>query len=386
MSEAERGEPVRSEARDFYSVLGADPSASRAELRSAFRSAVLRYHPDVSAGDGLATRRTTVLNRAWHVLRDPAKRALYDSDLHAGRAEIGEWPLSAGEEPSPPPLRPRGGPLRGEPPPPSPWHQPRWRNVHGFRVPTEIWLAGPAVQRRYIDDHYLAGEDWREHRELYWLRYAAARYREQRRVDDWLGAVERLVELDPSFDTLARAGLRAAYVEAAQYLRGAAFLHRVGARYAAGSPQRAWIDREMRAVLAPFREVAVQRGGSQERAEHAELLLNFLEALELEPSFADYRATIRAHRLARNRGRALELLERLVAHGVEEPVHWFGLIQLLTELGQLDRASALLASIARGDRPEALDQSRLPGANPSRRIAAARERLARARRRVPISA
>ena len=50
---------------------------------------------------------------------------------------------------------------------------------------------------------------------------------------------------------------------------------------------------------------------------------------------------------------------------------------------QLDRASELLASIARGDHPDALDPRRVHG--PWRRISAARERLARARRRTPPS-
>jgi hypothetical protein len=56
-------------------------------------------------------------------------------------------------------------------------------------------------------------------------------------------------------------------------------------------------------------------------------------------------------------------------------------VQLLTEGGQLDRASALLAEIARGDHPEALNRRRLR-ADPARRIAAASARLARARARV----
>ena len=53
---------------------------------------------------------------------------------------------------------------------------------------------------------------------------------------------------------------------------------------------------------------------------------------------------------------------------------------VLTEAGQLDRASEMLAEIARGDHPEALDPRRVRA--PLRRIATARERLARARRRV----
>jgi len=123
----------------------------------------------------------------------------------------------------------------------------------------------------------------------------------------------------------------------------------------------------------------VRRGPAAARAENAELLLNFLESLELEPSFTDYRAAIVAHRRAKHHGRAAELVERVMAAPIPEPGRWFSLVQLLTESGQLDRASALLAEIARGDHPEALDPRRVTA--PLRRITAARARLARARRR-----
>jgi hypothetical protein len=69
-----------------------------------------------------------------------------------------------------------------------------------------------------------------------------------------------------------------------------------------------------------------------------------------------------------------------VAAPVTEPGRWFSLVQLLTEAGQLDRASELLAQIARGEHPSALDPRRVTA--PLRRIGAARTRLARARRRV----
>jgi hypothetical protein len=68
-----------------------------------------------------------------------------------------------------------------------------------------------------------------------------------------------------------------------------------------------------------------------------------------------------------------------MAAPVTEPGRWFSLVQLLTEAGQLDRASALLAAIARGEHPDALNPRRVAG--PWRRIAVARERLARARRK-----
>ncbi len=153
----------------------------------------------------------------------------------------------------------------------------------------------------------------------------------------------------------------------------------IAERHAAGTPQRTWADRELRVLLGEYREQHVRRGPVAQRAENAELLLNFLESLGVEPTFTDFRAAIVAHRRAGHAGRAAELVDRAISAPVTDAGRWFSLVQLLTEAGQLDRASALLAEIARGDHPEALDARRVHG--PWRRIATARERLARARRR-----
>lgn len=373
--------PVRtanSEERDYYEVLGAEPSASSDQLRSAFREAVLRHHPDRAPSSEIATRRTSILNRAWAELRDPVRRLHYDHALESGRADTLAWPLDEGEATRSSRRRTQ---RRIEPGEPSPWHQPQWRSVAGFRVPAEIFMAGPVVQERWIVDHHIAGQDWRDHTERYWLRFAARHYAERGRIDDWLGVLERMIEQDPPLAEIVDAGLREAYITAGEELRGAMVVAGMAERYAPGTPQRRWAERELRVLLGEYRDQHVRRGPAGLRAENAELLLNFLESLGLEPSFTDYRAAIVAHRRARHAGRAAELVERVMAAPVSEAGRWFSLVQLLTEAGQLDRASVLLAEIARGDHPEALDTRRVHG--PWRRISAARERLARARRRVP---
>jgi DnaJ-like protein len=367
---------ARTEERDYYEVLGAGPSATAAELRASFRDAVLRHHPDRATASQLATRRTAVLNRAWRELRDPLRRLHYDRDLERGTAATLEWPLEADEVAT----GTRRRRVTRAAQPTSRWHQPQWRNVAGFRVPADVFMAGPSVQDAWIVANHISGEDWRAHTERYWLRYAAGYYRDRGRIDDWIGTLERLVELDDSFDTLVRADLRAAYVSTGMVLRGIGFLRPVAERYPASSSQRRWVDRELRALLAEFRDQRVRRGTVEDRAEAAELLLNYLEALEMEPGIPDVRAAIVALRRAGHQGRAAELVERVVSQPVTEPARWFSIVQLLTEAGQLDRASALLASLARGDHPEALDRRRI-GGDPVRRIGAARRRLARARER-----
>ena len=368
---------LRTEVRDYYEVLGAVPSASAAELRAAFREAVLRHHPDRAASSEVATRRTSILNRAWAELRDPVRRIHYDHALEMGREATLDWPLDEGEPTRPSRRRPSRRVLPGEP---SRWHQPQWRSVAGFRVPAEVFMAGPVAQERWIVEPHIAGEDWREHTERYWLRFAARHYAEHGRIADWLGALERMLEQDPPLGEIVDVGLREAYIAAGEELRGAMMVADIGSRHAPGSPQRRWADREERVLLGEYRDQHVRRGPAAQRAENAELLLNFLESLDVEPSFTDYRAAIVAHRRAGHAGRAAELVERVMAAPVPEPGRWFSLVQLLTESGQLDRASTLLAEIARGEHPEALDPRRVHA--PLRRIVTARERLARARRRV----
>lgn len=365
---------ARTETRDYYEVLGAEPSASAAQLRTAFREAVLRHHPDRAPSSEIATRRTSVLNRAWAELRDPVRRLHYDHALEGGRADTLQWPLDDGE----PARTRRHRRHRIEPGEPSPWHQPQWRSVAGFRIPAEVFLAGPAAQDRWIVEHHIDGQDWRTHGERYWLRYAAQHYAERGRYDDWLGVLERIVELKAPWAEIVDLDLRTAFLSAGEELRGAMVIASIGERHARDTPQRRWAERELRVLLGEYRDAHVRRGPADRRAENAELLLNFLESLEIEPSFTDYRSAIVAHRRAGNQERAAELVERVMSAPIPEPGRWFSLVQLLTEAGQLDRASLLLAAIARGEHPQALDPRRVTG--PWRRISAARERLARARR------
>lgn len=364
---------------DFYAVLDADPSATTDELRVAFRRAVLRHHPDRSGAEiPLATRRTSLLNRAWSELRDPLRRRAYDGALERGVASTVAWPLAVGEPGHAAPYRPRRARRAKVSAEPSPWHQPAWRSVAGFRVPAAVFLDGPDAQRRWIVEHYIDGQDWQDHRERYWLRFAAAYYHERGRLEDWVGAQERLVEVDPTFETLARSGLREAYEASDRHLAGAAFLAEAGARWPPEAAARIWVHRELRALLGDFRERHVRRGTPAERAANADLLLDYLAGLAMEPTPPDLRAAYLAQRRAGRHDAADELLHRLLALPVSDGDGWYSRVQLLTDAGQLERASTLLAEVARGEHPDALDPARVRG-HPSLRLARARARLERAR-------
>ncbi|MFO7321201.1 MAG: molecular chaperone DnaJ [Chloroflexota bacterium] len=70
-------------ARDYYEVLGVSRSASKAEIKSAFRRLAREYHPDVSQHPD-AEARFKEINEAYEVLSDDEKRARYDRFGHAG--------------------------------------------------------------------------------------------------------------------------------------------------------------------------------------------------------------------------------------------------------------------------------------------------------------
>jgi curved DNA-binding protein CbpA len=62
---------------DAYKTLQVDPEADQEVIQAAFRRLAQKWHPDV-AGGAEAAARMTAINRAWEVLRDPGRRAMYD--------------------------------------------------------------------------------------------------------------------------------------------------------------------------------------------------------------------------------------------------------------------------------------------------------------------
>lgn len=70
--------------RDYYEVLGVDRNATQEELKSAYRKAALRYHPDRNPGDKQAEEKFKEAAEAYSVLSDPQKRAIYDRYGHEG--------------------------------------------------------------------------------------------------------------------------------------------------------------------------------------------------------------------------------------------------------------------------------------------------------------
>ena len=63
--------------RDHYAILGIAPSASKEEIKKAYRLLALQYHPDKTGGDPYAAVQFEAIKEAYEVLTNPRKKELY---------------------------------------------------------------------------------------------------------------------------------------------------------------------------------------------------------------------------------------------------------------------------------------------------------------------
>lgn len=80
--------------KDYYKIMGLQPSASTDEIKRAYRTLARKYHPDVSK-ESNAEERFKEVGEAYEVLKDPEKRKAYDQLKQGG--------FRGGQEFTPPP-------------------------------------------------------------------------------------------------------------------------------------------------------------------------------------------------------------------------------------------------------------------------------------------
>lgn len=75
-------------AEDFYSILGVSKSASKEEIKKAYRRLARKHHPDINPGKKDSEQKFKEISRAYDALGNDEKRKLYD--------EFGEEGLQSG--------------------------------------------------------------------------------------------------------------------------------------------------------------------------------------------------------------------------------------------------------------------------------------------------
>jgi len=124
---------------DYYAVLGVPATASRDEIRAAYRRLARQHHPDTnppSEDDIVANEQMRQLNAAYAVLNDPWQRAAYDRDRWA-QAPPRQPPSWQPEADGPSPAETGFGPQSGG----GRWRPPRSRQVV-YEQTMPGWLEG----------------------------------------------------------------------------------------------------------------------------------------------------------------------------------------------------------------------------------------------------
>eukprot|EP00667_Euglena_gracilis_P000537 EG_transcript_537 len=120
------------EDEDLYEVLGVDPTATTGEIRKQFKRLAVQHHPDKNPGDAAALFKFQQILRAYEILQDEERRAIYDA-YGVTRPNVKivfkpQSPGSAAKAKGRPPPKPRAkranrsaaGPAAAAPAPPPP--------------------------------------------------------------------------------------------------------------------------------------------------------------------------------------------------------------------------------------------------------------------------
>ena len=66
------------EYKDYYQTLGIPKTASKDEIRKAYKKLARKYHPDVNPGNHEAEEKFKAISEAYEVLGNDEKRKKYD--------------------------------------------------------------------------------------------------------------------------------------------------------------------------------------------------------------------------------------------------------------------------------------------------------------------
>ncbi len=81
--------------KDYYGILGIPKTATKEEVKRAFRKLARKYHPDVNPNDPTALEKFKEINEAYMLLEDDKKREMYDK-FGVVDGEPGTYPGTGG--------------------------------------------------------------------------------------------------------------------------------------------------------------------------------------------------------------------------------------------------------------------------------------------------
>ena len=69
------------EVRNYYEMLGVNKNASSNEIKKAYRTLAIKYHPDRNLGNKAAEEKFKDINEAYEILSDQTRRVQYDQSI-----------------------------------------------------------------------------------------------------------------------------------------------------------------------------------------------------------------------------------------------------------------------------------------------------------------
>lgn len=80
------------EEKDLYKILGVDRNATKEDIKKGYRKMAAKHHPDRNPGDEAAQERFKEVKRAYDILSDDQRRAIYDRHGYDAAAGTGGGP------------------------------------------------------------------------------------------------------------------------------------------------------------------------------------------------------------------------------------------------------------------------------------------------------
>lgn len=74
------------QVRNYYEMLGVDKNAPSDEIKRAYRTLAIKYHPDRNLGNKAAEEKFKDINEAYEVLSDQTRRVQYDQSISRNKS------------------------------------------------------------------------------------------------------------------------------------------------------------------------------------------------------------------------------------------------------------------------------------------------------------